>query len=231
MSAERAVISRRVFAGGLAGVIGGLPGICLAQVQDFRERGAWRKIPQIVVMSAENDPRLTALHEAVAFWNAALSSLGSSFRLVSPAIVPKTITDTDLRPSRDFSEARQLYDWKTGSFNLRELVTQRSDDVVIVFPKISMGSFALQYFPVRKFLVVIGTPILRPVTESNRIQNVIAHELGHVIGLGHNNDETSLMCGGSAQCNTTKEERGFLPLTRGDKKRLIEMYPPGWQAL
>lgn len=39
-----------------------------------------------------------------------------------------------------------------------------------------------------------------PLTLANVARNVIAHELGHAIGLGHNNDAAKLMCGRPAPC-------------------------------
>lgn len=232
MRIGRAPISRRGFIGSLGASIAVLPGVCLAQFQHSPSLGSWRKIPSIVIMSTENDARLVAAHEAVAFWNAALSNLGSPFRLGSLSHAPNTITDDDVRPYSDggFDETRVLYDWTTGSLNLRERVGQLGGDVVIVLSSASRRSFSLQYMPARKVLVVIEGPILNSIATSNWIQNVIAHELGHVIGLNHNNDESSLMCGSGARCRFARADRGFLPLTRGDKIRLLEMYPPGWNA-
>src|SRR6266852_1402818 len=43
--------------------------------------GAWKEIPSITVVSTENDSRLPAVREAVGFWNATFSKLGSPFRL------------------------------------------------------------------------------------------------------------------------------------------------------
>ncbi len=60
-------------------------------------------------------------------------------------------------------------------------------------------------------------------------RNVIAHELGHVIGLGHNSDEAALMCGSTPWCHFTAPADDFLPLTSQEKRKLLEMYPPSWR--
>ena len=55
-------------------------------------------------------------------------------------------------------------------------------------------------------------------------RNVIAHELGHTVGLRHHQDPHSLMC---VPCRTESLRNGkldFLPLTELDRERLIELH-------
>src|ERR1700675_2976366 len=47
----------------------------------FEPHQGWKLVPSIVVVSAEGDPRLPLVGDAVAFWNNTLSELGSGFRL------------------------------------------------------------------------------------------------------------------------------------------------------
>src|SRR5262245_12026976 len=42
---------------------------------------SWHRVPDVMVISAQNDPRLSLVDDAVAFWNKTLQELGSGFRL------------------------------------------------------------------------------------------------------------------------------------------------------
>ena len=60
---------------------------------------------------------------------------------------------------------------------------------------------------------------------------VIAHELGHAIGLGYNNDPTKLMCGRPAPCRPDKFRSSvgkYFPLTEVEKAYLLKIYPATW---
>ena len=71
-----------------------------------------------------------------------------------------------------------------------------------------------------------------PLTFPNVARNVIAHELGHAIGLGHNADPTKLMCGRPWPCRPNlfrSAEPRMFPLTDEEKQQLLSMYPVGWK--
>ena len=53
---------------------------------------------------------------------------------------------------------------------------------------------------------------------------VVAHELGHVLGLEHNAESHTLMCGPCQPLTAEPDETGFLPLTESDRTRLLELY-------
>src|SRR5262249_46565890 len=76
-------INRRAFVRGLAGFVAGWPACAYAQTprSEYASLERWKIIPSIVVVSAADEPRLSAVREAIDFWNAELSKLGSPFRL------------------------------------------------------------------------------------------------------------------------------------------------------
>jgi hypothetical protein len=68
---------------------------------------------------------------------------------------------------------------------------------------------------------------------ANVARNLIAHSLGMVIGLSHNPDPTTLMCGRPAPCRPdlfASDHPKYFPLTEADRVNLQQMYPKGWQA-
>jgi hypothetical protein len=84
-----------------------------------------------------------------------------------------------------------------------------------------------------KVLVGIKSHRFYPLTLPNVTHNLIAHELEHAIGLGHNADATRLMCGRPAPCRPdafqSNTER-FFPLTEAEKALLMRLYPANWQS-
>jgi hypothetical protein len=63
-------------------------------------------------------------------------------------------------------------------------------------------------------------------------RNVIAHELGHVIGLSDNADPTTLICGRPASCRPylfASDEPRYFPLTDAEKDQLQRLYLKSWR--
>ena len=112
-------------------------------------------------------------------------------------------------------------------------IQQLPGDVIVVLSEGDFISFAARSPSGEKALVGIRSHRLSPLTLPNVARNVIAHEVGHAIGLGHNDDPTTLMCGRPAPCRPAafqSQTERFFPLTHVEKARLMTMYSPHWQS-
>ena len=185
---------------------------------------AWRKIPSVVVMADANDARLPALYDAVRFWNDTFLSLGSPFHFGQVTHIAEAVPHAELRRR---SDSGKPFDWSAGWYDLPPRVAQVQGDVIVALSD-GPDSAATSSVSPRKVLVVIRafrTYQTSPPTTLNGAQDTIAHELGHAIGLDHNNDPTSLMC---SPCRF-REREGMSPLTDDERALLLKMYPPSWQ--
>jgi hypothetical protein len=218
-------MNRRIFMYDVGGIIANFSSVCFAQT--------WRaldRIPSVVVLSPENDARLPAVREAVSFWNTVFSELGSPFRFGEITHVAETVSFDDLRPfsSNNLQEMGSLYQRSTGTFFLPERFRKVNGYVVVALSDGKFDPFAIKSLAPRKYLVAISGDLSIRLKVPNGPMNVIAHELGHVVGLDHNYDSTTLMCGGG-WCWFKLPTDGFLPLTSDDKSKLLKMYPPDWR--
>ena len=202
---------------------------CLAATSAFAQFGiAWKVSPSVTVIGNESDPRQILIEKAVAFWNRTLEEQGTSFRIGSILKLKDSVPDSELASLSNAVVGR------TGiKVSVPEALTTHNGDILVYLGGTAFVSFVSPFSSNGKRVVGIRNIYGPPMNMPNVALNVITHELGHVLGIGHNADETTLMCGRPANCRpdafySTKEK--FFPMSALEVTQIQTMYPAAWKA-
>jgi hypothetical protein len=199
-----------------------------AQIAHAQWFAPWTRSPSITVVTSGEDSRIALVEEAAAFWNRTLEGLGSGFRLGGITVVDREISERDLQ---------QFGSWFVGPRGPNRPLPPASllevpGDMIIYLARSDFVSFASWFTQDGRRIVGIRGNTFSPMDLPNVARNVIAHEIGHAIGIGHNADPKLLMCGRPAPCRPgefrSSEPRMF-PLSEQEKQQLLGMYPPDWR--
>ncbi len=176
----------------------------------------------VTVIGDPRDPRAAAVEEAVEFWNGELGRIGAGVRLG-----PVHFVD-------DESAARVLESLENGELRvgdtsaLRRLLPPIPGEVVVALSRSDRMSFGTARTARTKGFVSLRRGDVEPLSLPNVARNAAAHELGHTLGLDHNDDPATLMCGRPAPCRPAMFESTtarFFPLTPDEERRLRELWP------
>ncbi len=202
---------------------------CAVAMPSYAQFGvAWRVSPSVTVIGAESDPRQVMVEKAVAFWNRTLQEQGTSFRIGSITKLKDAIPEFELAGLSNAVVGRSGV-----KVSVPAALTNHTGDLLIYLGDTVFVSFVSPFSANQKKVVGLRTLSAPPMSLPNVALNVVIHELGHAIGIGHSSDETTLMCGRPANCRPDSfflNEEKIFPLSELELTQIRAMYPSTWKA-
>ncbi len=179
----------------------------------------------VVVVPEADDPRVEHARAAIAFWNRTLADLDLDVRMREVALIAGPPGMRAIETFARFVSQRggRIPKGRDGPQPPPEL-TALGGDVVVLLSRQPLLPFAWPLIGSPDHLVAIRTARPGRPRDDTVLRNVIAHELGHTLGLRHNRGGASLMCGPCSSLAARESPGGWLPLTERDRVLLRTLH-------
>ena len=177
----------------------------------------------LILSPDPSDVRIELTRRGIEFWNQAFVDLG-----IKPVLgeVEVVVASPQTRTFENYSRLvwQRAGRDRTGSHDPappREIVDLEADVVVFLSGQPLMP-FAWPMGDGSRYFIALANPDASAMNPANG-HNVVAHEIGHAMGLSHNRDPDSLMC---LPCRPIVGDGSpaYMSLTGSDRARLRELY-------
>jgi len=199
---------------------------CAIFVLPAPSKGQERTDRQVVLVTPDTgDGRFDATREAIAFWNQTLAELKLRARLleVNVLVAPPISRALENYTRQVWLLAGRPAPKDEGPQPPRALL-ELPGDIVVFLSNQQFFSFAWPFAGRTRYFIGIQTDRTEPMTYANVTRNVIAHEFGHALGLEHNGNTPTLMCGPCEHLLYWSEQPLFFPLTARERGRLQRLH-------
>lgn len=179
---------------------------------------------RFTILGDSADARVALTREAIGYWSGEFRRLGRRLQFGSVSLRNNSVPDDVVRAA----QSEVVFGGGPATSRLLASLSEVPGDIVVVLTQTDLISFNVQWRSGGKGVVAIRRADIWPLSLPNTVRNVVAHEMGHVIGLTHNADSTTLMCGRPAPCRPTAFVSGtprFFPLTREDDQWIESRWP------
>lgn len=173
----------------------------------------------VVVLGDSSDMRFDAVREAVMHWNALLDTIGVPLRLASPVTSSKRVPERVIRELSASVRSRRL--------QRHPELDSIPGELVIALTNLDIISFGYSPQRLGRGFIALRSAFIPPLRLPNVARNIAAHEIGHVLGLPHNDRPGTLMCSGPEACRPTQfrsDTALFFPLTVFERQLIADRW-------
>ena len=180
----------------------------------------------VIVVQNADDARIAQTQEAIGFWNTTLAELDVAVRLRESVLVVGSPAGRLIETfARFVSQRGGRIPKGTSGPQPPSALSELTGDVVVLLSRQPLLPFAWPLIGSPDYFVAIRAPEPRRPNDAIVLRNIIAHELGHTLGLTHHRTSITLICGPCSSVAAADNTLEWLPLTDVDRERLRALHP------